>query len=140
MDQSCPVVHKSRRPQARLQTAKLFCNNCVLGKKRMVAQAVAEMAELMTPTFYLNLVINTTVKVDPNLATITMGPYAGVTLFTPMQYRYVSRNFATQQSRNLATQQSRNLATQQSRNLTTQQSRNLATQQSRKLATQQSEL
>jgi hypothetical protein len=28
MDQSCPVVHKSRRPQARLQTAKLFCNNC----------------------------------------------------------------------------------------------------------------
>jgi hypothetical protein len=29
MDQSCPVVHKSRRPQARLQTAKLFCNKCV---------------------------------------------------------------------------------------------------------------
>jgi hypothetical protein len=29
MNQSCPVVHKSRRPQARLQTAKLFCNNCV---------------------------------------------------------------------------------------------------------------
>jgi hypothetical protein len=28
MDQSCLVVHKSRRPQARLQTAKLFCNNC----------------------------------------------------------------------------------------------------------------
>jgi hypothetical protein len=28
MYQSCPVVHKSRRPQARLQTAKLFCNNC----------------------------------------------------------------------------------------------------------------
>jgi hypothetical protein len=28
MDQSCPVVHKSRRPQVRLQTAKLFCNNC----------------------------------------------------------------------------------------------------------------
>jgi hypothetical protein len=28
MDQYCPVVHKSRRPQARLQTAKLFCNNC----------------------------------------------------------------------------------------------------------------
>jgi hypothetical protein len=27
-DQSCPVVHKSRRPQTRLQTAKLFCNNC----------------------------------------------------------------------------------------------------------------
>jgi hypothetical protein len=31
MDQSCPVVHKSRRPQARLQTAKLFCNNCGFG-------------------------------------------------------------------------------------------------------------
>jgi hypothetical protein len=28
MDQSCLVVHKSRRPQARLHTAKLFCNNC----------------------------------------------------------------------------------------------------------------
>jgi ferredoxin len=28
MDQSCPVVHKSRRQKARLQTAKLFCNNC----------------------------------------------------------------------------------------------------------------
>jgi hypothetical protein len=28
MDQYCPVVHKSCRPQARLQTAKLFCNNC----------------------------------------------------------------------------------------------------------------
>jgi hypothetical protein len=28
MDQYCLVVHKSRRPQARLQTAKLFCNNC----------------------------------------------------------------------------------------------------------------
>jgi hypothetical protein len=25
MDQSCPVVHISRRPQARLQTAKLNC-------------------------------------------------------------------------------------------------------------------
>jgi hypothetical protein len=27
MDQSCPVVHKNSHPQARLQTAKLFCNN-----------------------------------------------------------------------------------------------------------------
>jgi hypothetical protein len=37
MDQSCPVVHKSRRPQARLQTAKLFCNNCVLTQLRTAA-------------------------------------------------------------------------------------------------------
>jgi hypothetical protein len=28
MDQSCSVVHKSRRPQASVQTAKLFCNDC----------------------------------------------------------------------------------------------------------------
>jgi hypothetical protein len=42
MDQSCPVVHKSRRPQARLQTAKLFCNNC--------GATFAEMVLLFLPT------------------------------------------------------------------------------------------
>jgi hypothetical protein len=39
MDQSCPVIHKSRRPQARLQTAKLFCKNCAqkyMHKKRLL--------------------------------------------------------------------------------------------------------
>jgi hypothetical protein len=38
MDQSCPVVHKIRRPQARLQTAKLFCNNCVKGEQEILAE------------------------------------------------------------------------------------------------------
>jgi hypothetical protein len=28
MDQTCPVVHKSRRPQARLKTVTLFYINC----------------------------------------------------------------------------------------------------------------
>jgi hypothetical protein len=29
MDQTCPVVHKSRRPQARLKTVTLFYIHCV---------------------------------------------------------------------------------------------------------------
>jgi hypothetical protein len=31
MDQTCPVVHKSRRPQARLKTVTLFYIHCGLG-------------------------------------------------------------------------------------------------------------
>jgi hypothetical protein len=37
MDQTCPVVHKSRRPQARLKTVTLFYIHCGIGgrdKKR----------------------------------------------------------------------------------------------------------
>jgi hypothetical protein len=30
MDQTCPVVHKSRRPQARLKTVTLFYIHCDL--------------------------------------------------------------------------------------------------------------
>jgi hypothetical protein len=36
MDQYCPVVHKSRRPQARLQTAKLFYKNRRCPKSQQV--------------------------------------------------------------------------------------------------------
>jgi hypothetical protein len=32
MDQTCPVVHKSRRPQARLKTVTLFYIHCELGR------------------------------------------------------------------------------------------------------------
>jgi hypothetical protein len=28
MDQTCPVIHKSRRPQARLKTVTLFYIHC----------------------------------------------------------------------------------------------------------------
>jgi hypothetical protein len=30
MDQTCPVVHKSRRPQVRLKTVALFYIHCVV--------------------------------------------------------------------------------------------------------------
>jgi hypothetical protein len=30
MDQTCPVAHKSRRPQARLKTVTLFYIHCAL--------------------------------------------------------------------------------------------------------------
>jgi hypothetical protein len=46
MDQSCPVVHKSCRPQARLQTAKLFCNNCVRDLVRLFKTEPTETVAL----------------------------------------------------------------------------------------------
>jgi hypothetical protein len=34
MDQTCPVVHKSRRPQARLNTVTLFYIHCAKSHAR----------------------------------------------------------------------------------------------------------
>jgi hypothetical protein len=40
MDQTCPVVHKSRRPQARLKTVTLFYIHCALATILLTASLI----------------------------------------------------------------------------------------------------
>jgi hypothetical protein len=46
MDQTCPVVHKSRRPQARLKTVTLFYIHCELYYINLLELAILELTIL----------------------------------------------------------------------------------------------